>query len=334
VNVRTVAGFDLETRAEIAASLREMFARRSAGQDLTPLLADLGWSEVLAEDPGAAVMALFTEHGRAVANSQALDDVVLAELPASVAGGRRAVVYPHPLDEQPYLRRDQPLRGIVLGPLGDAQDVVVPVGTDDGSVTFLPLKSAELAVSDDPIRGFDNELEWRIVTGSFPEGVDEVPAGETWDRAVAAGRRALAAEILGVCEAAMELVLAYATARFQFGRPIGSFQAVRHRLAEAYVATAGARSVLENAYTVAGSDAESWAAMVAKVRAGEAQAILMRHAVQVFGAIGLTRESELHRYVQRAAALDALLGGHRALTEVIGSTALGGSHIDAAFEML
>lgn len=335
MNVRAGTGFDAATRAEIAGSLRKMFDRRSAGQDLAPLLADLGWSEVLAEDPGAAVMALFTEHGRALASSRSLDDVVLAQLPASVAGGRRrAVIYPHPLDGLLSLRRDQPLRGVVLGPLGDVADAVVPATLDGGTVAFLLMNADELTVSQDPIRGFDNDLDWRTVTGSYLVGADAVPAGKTWDRAVAAGRRALAAEILGVCEAALELVLAHATARVQFSRPIGSFQAVRHRLAEAYVAMAGARSVLDNAYAVAGSDGDPWAAIVAKIRAGQAQTVLMRHAVQVFGAIGLTRESDIHRYVERAAALDALFGGHQALTEVIGSAVLDGAEPDSAFELL
>lgn len=335
MNVHTETGFDAATRAEIAESLREMFSRRSVGEDLAPLLAKLGWSEVLAEDPGAARMTLFTEHGRALATSRALDDVVLAELPAAVGGCRhRAVIYPHPVDRLLSLSRDQPLRGLVLGPLGDAQDAVLPATLDGGTVTYLVVKIDELTVSPHPIRGFDGDLDWRTVTGSYPVGADAVPAGKTWDRAVAAARRALAAEIIGVCEAALDLVLAHATARVQFGRSIGSFQAVRHRLAESYVAMAGARSVLDNAYAVAGSDGDPWAAIVAKARAGQAQAVLMRHAVQVFGAIGLTRESDIHRYVERAAALDALLGGHQALTEVIGSAVLDGQETDSAFELL
>lgn len=335
MNVHAETGFDAATRAEIAGSLREMFSRRSAGEDLAPLLAKLGWAEVLAEDPAFALIALFTEHGRALATSHALDDVVLAALPAAVAGGRhRAVIYPHPVDGLLSLSRDEPLRGLVLGPLGDAQDAVIPVTLDGGAVAFLLVSTDELTVSQSPIRGFDSDLDWRTVTGSYPAGTGAVPAGKTWDHAVAAGRRALAAEILGVCEAALELVLAHATARVQFGRSIGSFQAVRHRLAEAYVAMAGARSVLDNAYAVAGSDGDPWAATIAKIRAGQAQAVLMRHAVQVFGAIGLTGESDIHRYVERAAALDALLGGHQALTEVIGSAVLDGEETDSAFELL
>lgn len=335
MNAPTTTGFDAETRAEIAKSLREMFGRRSAGQDLAPLLTDLGWSDVLAGDSSAALIALFTEHGRALANSRSLDDVILAELPAAVAGDRpRAIIYPHPVDGVLSLSREQPLRGVVLGPLGEQHDVVIPVTRDGGTVAFLLANTADLAVSQNPIRGFDNDLDWRTVAGAFPATADVVPAGRTWDLAVAAGRRALAAEILGVCEGALELVLAHAGARVQFGRSIGSFQAVRHRLAEAYVAMAGARSVLDNAYVVAGTDGSPWAAMIAKIRAGQAQAILMRHAVQVFGAIGLTRESDLHRYVERGAALDALLGGHQALTEVVGSAVLGGEEVDPAFELL
>jgi alkylation response protein AidB-like acyl-CoA dehydrogenase len=51
----------------------------------------------------------------------------------------------------------------------------------------------------------------------------------------------------------------------------------------------------------------------------------MRHGVQVLGAMGLTRESDMHRFVTRAAALDALFGGHRALTGALGADLLAGA---------
>jgi hypothetical protein len=335
VSASDPSGFDAETRDEIAGSLRELFEKRTAEQDIAPLLAELGWADVLAADPATAVTLLFTEHGRALATSRALDDVVLAELSALLPNDRRrAVIYPHPVDGLLALGRGQLLRGLVLGPFADVDDFVVAVTRADGSVEFVVLSSAELSVASELIGGFDIDSGWRTVTAVMPTDVDAVPAGRTWDRAVAAGRRALAAEILGVCDAALDLVCHHATARVQFGRPIGSFQAVRHRLSEAYVAMAGARSVLVNAHAVAGSDGEPWAAMVAKIRAGHAQAVLMRHAVQVFGAIGLTRESDMHRYVERAAALDALLRGHQALTEVVGAALLDGTEADSAFGLL
>ena len=58
----TTTGFDAETRKEIAASLRELFEKRTGAQDLAPLLAELGWADVLAEDPATALTLLFTEH--------------------------------------------------------------------------------------------------------------------------------------------------------------------------------------------------------------------------------------------------------------------------------
>lgn len=327
--------FDAATRDEIAGSLRELFAKRTDDQDMGPLLAELGWDDVLAEDPAAAVTLLFTEHGRALASSRALDDIVLAELSGVLpTDRRRAVIYPHPPEGSVALRCDEPIVGLALGSLTDIDEAVLAAASPGGATGLVVLAADEIGVSSTPVGGFDLGSGWRTVTAPVPKGVNVVSAGQAWDRAVAAGRRALAAEILGVCETALDLVTSHVEARVQFGRPIGSFQAVRHRLSEAYVAMAGARSVLDNAYSVAGSDGEMWAAMIAKIQAGHAQAVLMRHAVQVFGAIGLTRESDLHRYVGRAAALDALLGAHQALTEVVGSALLDGDESDAAFEIL
>lgn len=327
--------FDDATRDEVAASLRELFEKRSGPQDVAPLLADLGWAEVLAEDPATAVMLLFTEHGRALASSRALDDIMLAELTDVLpAGRRRAVIYPHPSQGSVPPRCDDPIMGLSLGPLADIDEAVLAATLPGGLLGLLALTAADLCVSAEPEGGFDLDSGWRTVTAVVPNDIEVVGAGVEWDRAVAAGRRALAAEILGVCDSALDLVTSHAKARVQFGRPIGSFQAVRHRLSESYVAMVGARSVLDNAYTVAGSDAEVWAALIAKIRAGHAQAVLMRHAVQVFGALGLTREGDIHRYVERAAALDALLGSHQALTEVVGSAFLNSDEHDAAFEMI
>ena len=329
------SGFDAATREEIAASLRGLFDKRRGVQDIAPMLAELGWAEALAEDPGTAVTLLFTEHGRALASSRALDDVVLAELADVLpTGQRQAVIYPLPPEGSVALRGDGPIVGLSLGSLADVDEAVLAATQPDGSLGLIVLTASDWSVSADPPGGFDIDSGWRIVTAAVPKGVKAVPAEAQWERALAAARRALAAEILGVCDTALDLVRAHAAARVQFGRAIGSFQAVRHRLSEAYVAMAGARAVLENAYAVADTDAEVWAALIAKIRAGHAQAVLMRQAVQVFGAIGLTRESDIHRHVERAAALDALLGGHHALTEVVGTAFLAGGEVDAAFEML
>jgi alkylation response protein AidB-like acyl-CoA dehydrogenase len=87
----------------------------------------------------------------------------------------------------------------------------------------------------------------------------------------------------------------------------------------------GARAVLEAAWRSAGGPDAGIAAALAKVRAGRAQAECMRTGVQVLGAMGLTRESDMHRHVTRAAALDALLGSRQALTERIGTDLMAGA---------
>lgn len=323
-------GLDAETQTVIAESLREMFAARNGRASLAPLLAELGWVEVLAADPHSAVRLLFTEHGRALACSRALDDVVLAELP-EVPGTdlRRAVVYPSGTIDLP--RVGDRIDGIVLGSLDDVDEIVIPVAGEREAPALLVVPVADIRTSAAPLGGFDPAAGWTAIAGLALGDLVPTPAGRSWERAVAAGHRALSAEILGICDATMDLVTAHTTTRVQFNRPIGSFQAVRHRLAEAAVAVAGARSVLDAAWNAAAAPGGAWAAKIAKVRAGRAQAELMRNAVQVFGALGLTREGDLHRYVTRAATLDALLGGHRLLTDVVGNAVLDGAEDDSAF---
>lgn len=324
-------GLDAETQTVIAESLRELFAARNGRASLAPLLAELGWAEVLAADPRAAVGLLFTEHGRALAGSRALDDVVLAELPeVPDADLRRAVVYPSGTIDLP--RDHEWIDGIVLGPLDDVDEVVIPVAGAQGTPALFIVPVADIRASAAPLGGFDPAAGWTAIGGLALGDLVSTPAGRSWERAVAAGHRALSAEILGICDATMDLVTAHTTTRVQFNRPIGSFQAVRHRLAEAAVAIAGARSVLDAARNAAAAPGGgAWAAKIAKLRAGCAQAELMRNAVQVFGALGLTREGDLHRYVTRAAALDALLGGHRLLAEAVGNAVLDGTEDDSAF---
>ncbi|MEX5636856.1 acyl-CoA dehydrogenase family protein [Parafrankia sp. FMc2] len=327
----TSTTMDAATAELLTGSLRNLFAG-SAGRAVGPALETLGWSEVVAEDPAGATTLLFTEHGRALASSHALDAVLLAELDQVLPAGNgtRAVLYPHPGDGDQPSTVDGPVRGLLLAGLESVDEVVVPV-RESGSVALLTADPGSLPT--EPVAGFDAGSGWLTVTGWQPSGTT-VPAAKAWERAVAAGRRALAAEIAGVCQAALGLAVAHTSARVQYGRPIASFQAVRHRLAEGHVAINDSASMLDAAWAAAGSaDGGAWAAALAKLRAGRAQAEVMRHCVQVLGAMGLTSESAMHRYVTRASALDALLGGHRALSEATGRTLLAGAPADPVVEV-
>ncbi|MDT7619089.1 MAG: hypothetical protein QOF00_6536 [Pseudonocardiales bacterium] len=303
----------------LAGSLRELL---HGGRDLGPALAELGWDEVLADDPAGATTLLFVEHGRALATSRALDDVVLRELAGVLppASGTRAVL--HPLGE-PVAGR---AHGVLLGSLDGIDEVVVPAG----AATLLVVPADRLAPITSAAAGFDPRSGWSVVDGPLTGHHEPVPAGDAWTAAVGAAHRALAAEIIGVGEAALAVAVAHTSARQQFGRPIASFQAVRHRLAEAHVVLTAARSVLDAAWT---APDPGWAAALAKLQAGRAQAAVMRSAVQVSGAMGLSQEGEVPRHVTRAGALDALYGGHVALACSTGEALLAGAPLDPVVEV-
>jgi len=124
-------------------------------------------------------------------------------------------------------------------------------------------------------------------------------------------------EMLGGAQRALDLAVEYAKDRVQFGRPIGSFQAVKHRCADMLVDVEGIRSTAYwAAWSLAVDDADgSIAASTAKTWAGDASKRVMASALQVHGGIGFTWEHDLHLYLKRA-QLDQLAFGdaswHRA----------------------
>lgn len=128
-------------------------------------------------------------------------------------------------------------------------------------------------------------------------------------------RRAVAWWLVGSARAMLTLARQHALDRVQFGKPIASFQAVRHRLAETLVAIEGAEATL----TLPGDDNPDLTALLAKAAAGKAALTAARHCQQVLGGIGFTAEHELHHHVERALVLDGLLGSSRELTRRAGA---------------
>ena len=120
----------------------------------------------------------------------------------------------------------------------------------------------------------------------------------------------LAVSTVGACRRILDLVVAHVKQRKQFGVPIGSFQAVKHKAADMYVAVQRARVLAYfSALTIASGDPRrARAALMAKAAAGECQEVVQRNGAQLFGAMGFTWESELHIYLKRAMAGNLLLG--------------------------
>jgi hypothetical protein len=131
---------------------------------------------------------------------------------------------------------------------------------------------------------------------------------------LAAGRQALGWWLVGAGRAMLSLARQHALDRSQFGRPVASFQAIRHRLAETLVAIEGAEATL----VAAAAEPDDLSFLLAKAAAGQAALTAARHCQQVLGGIGFTAEHELHRHVKRALVLDAVLGSSRELTREAG----------------
>lgn len=120
----------------------------------------------------------------------------------------------------------------------------------------------------------------------------------------------LAAEMVGGMEAAMMMAVEYAKVRHQFNRPIGSFQAIKHRCAEMAVETDASRAAVQFAAFAAseGSEELAVAAPLAKATAASAFAFTAAWTIQIHGGIGFTWEQDAHLYYRKAKADEVLLG--------------------------
>ncbi|GAA3307474.1 acyl-CoA dehydrogenase family protein [Nonomuraea dietziae] len=128
--------------------------------------------------------------------------------------------------------------------------------------------------------------------------------GAAWERVRDLAVIALAAEQVGGAARCLEAATAHARLRHQFGRPIGSFQAIKHRLAELLVVVESARSAVWGAV----GDPSAQAAAIAGSYCGEAYLKAAGDSIQIHGGIGITWEHEAHRYFKRATS-DARLFG-------------------------
>jgi hypothetical protein len=186
------------------------------------------------------------------------------------------------------------LNDVVLRAAGRGGDDTVPLPFAGGCWVIW-----ERTDHATPVLGGDLPIR-RVVHG------DPVP--------LAAGRRALSWWLVGAGRAMLSLARQHAVSRVQFGKPVASFQAVRHRLAETLVCVEGAEATLQADC----AEPSDLGALLAKAAAGQAALTAARHCQQVLGGIGFTSEHELHRHLKRSLVLDGLLGSSRELTREAG----------------
>jgi len=214
-------------------------------------------------------------------------------------------------------------------PGGAEADLVLVPARTPGGVRLFACEPAPGTCARTPRRALDGTRRQALV--EFRDAPGE-PVGEEGRAAAVVAevldlcRAALAAEHVGGIAHALDETLAYVTQRHQFGRPIGSFQAVKHRLADLLVAAEAARSAAAYATACAASAAPELpvAASAAAVACGTAYRRATAEYVQLHGGIGFTWEHPAHLYLRRARGDEALFGtadAHRArLAGLLGLT--------------
>ena len=203
----------------------------------------------------------------------------------------------------------------VAGAAG-ADGFVVSARAGSGTVLiWVPAATRGLSVRLEVMADgrFSGRME--LVDAKLPEKHVLAPAEiaqSALDRAVNEATVMVSAELLGIMSRALEMTLDYLRTRVQFGRSIGSFQALQHRAVDLYVQEQLASVALADAVSAIDDRPEGplTAAAVsrAKARCSDAASLITRQAIQMHGAIGFTEDSDVGLYVKRALTLSAWLG--------------------------
>jgi alkylation response protein AidB-like acyl-CoA dehydrogenase len=195
----------------------------------------------------------------------------------------------------------------VVGACGADGFVVAVRTTDAPALCWVPAGTPGLSLSPHRLADGRPVADLRFERVGVPSG-HRLAVGEAAREALAAaldeGQFAIAAELLGLSQRVLDMTLDYLRTRTQFGRPIGSFQALKHRMADLYVAVQAARAVVGDAV----SEPTTTSAALARLAATEAFSMVAAEAVQLHGGIAITWEHDMHLYFKRAATDAALLG--------------------------
>ncbi|PND57399.1 acyl-CoA dehydrogenase [Mycobacterium sp. ENV421] len=290
---------------ESVAALIDKHASPAAVRDA--MESDLGydaslWSK-LCEQVGVAALVVPEELGGAggeLADAAAvLEELGRGLVPTPLLGTTLAELALLAADEPDTDTLEQLAAGESVGAVvfdpgyvvnGDIADVVV--GIESGSLTRWSDVSAETVQTMDPTRRLA-----RVSAGSTDVIGTDPGLADT-------ASILLAAEQIGAATRCLELTVAYTKERVQFGRPIGSFQALKHRMADLYVAVQSARAVVEDA--IAAPSPTS--AALARLAATEAFTKVAGEAIQLHGGIAITWEHDIQLYFKRAHGSAQLLG--------------------------
>jgi acyl-CoA dehydrogenase len=198
---------------------------------------------------------------------------------------------------------------------GMSADLLIVVARHGGEPGLFLIESSDSGVQCEPQVGIDPSHAPAKIRFESARA-EPLRALTGWNgvrRLLERAAVSIAFEQVGAADAALEMATAYAKTRRAFGRPIGSFQAVKHKLADVFIATELARANGFYAAWALEADAASLslAAATARVSATEALERAARELIQVHGGIGVTWEHDCHLFYRRAQHFGVMLGGLR-----------------------
>ncbi len=283
---------------------------------------------VVAEETGRSV-APVPYLGSAVLATVALLSVGDTELVTKLASGTTTAVLAVPFDTVPAAR---PASTVRVGPPAndDAVGTYRLSGTVSGVADALPadvllvaadgvpfglyaVAADEAGVTRTPVVSLDMTRQLCDITLSGV-AARRVAGGRAAEQALAdalnAGAGMLAAEQLGLAERALEITLAYVKQRYQFARPVGSFQALKHRFADWWVAVTQARAASRYAAACLASGDQDVAVAVALAKSvcSDVAVLAGQEMIQLHGGLGFTWEHPAHLYLKRAKSSALALG--------------------------
>jgi alkylation response protein AidB-like acyl-CoA dehydrogenase len=309
--------FDLtQDQKEIKAVARELLAARSPwpavreaaegraySEALWNELGELGWPGIaVAEEHGGQglgaveLAVLLEELGYACAASPFLPTAVAASVIGACGTDEQRARY------LPALAAGEATAGVGTRALcadGAGASVLVLLDGDEAEL----LDGAQAAA--EPLDVIDSTRRYATVRG----GTGEPLGAGAADRV----RAAVAAEVVGIAQRALDMTLAYVKDRRQFGIPVGAFQAVSHRCAQMLLDTESARSAAYFAAWAADADPDRApeAAALAGLAAADGGRDVTASAIQAHGGVGFTWEADVHWLYKRAQLDASLLGGAR-----------------------
>lgn len=355
--IRSTARQFLEERLGIEKVRDLMMSEQGFDPVIWKEMAEMGWPGLaISEDHGGAgfgpveMSVLLEEMGRAVAPGPFFASAVLATtaiqevatpdqradlLPSLASGEQTATVAilekthdwspegPSTTATQTEdgWRIDGSKRAVISGETADM--LLVTAATEDGLGVFVVGRDTPgVEIEAEPVLDLTRRqaiVKLDSVTVGDEAKLGSGDAARGVERALSIARVALSAEQVGGAQRCMEMSVDYAKTRHQFGRPIGSFQAIKHRCANMLMKVEHAKSAAYYAARVTDDPDElALAAPLAASVASDAYVWVAGETIQVHGGIGFTWEHDAHVYLKRAKASSLLFGDIRRQRDLLG----------------